>query len=156
MPDATGELATASVERPEIGASVLRSLIVRGSRLEAAATAAGIDLGLSADEWLILDTLASADGLAMSTLSTHVLSAGASLTRAVDRLVSRSLVYRAPSLTDRRKVEVRISESGRREHAGLTAELAAIENVLRSALADAGIDPDAVVAALASVAAFDN
>ena len=73
---------------------------------------------------------------------------GASLTRAVDRLVTRSLVYRTPSLTDRRKVDVRISDAGRDLHAVVSAELADLTAELDAAMTEEALDPRAVAAVL--------
>lgn len=137
--------STASTDAAPV---LLKALVLRGNDLEAAARTAGAAQELSADEWLILDALAVADGLSMSALSTQTLSSGASLTRAMDRLVGRSLVYRSPSVRDRRRVEVRISATGRDLHAKMGGRLGGIEASLRSALAQAGVDPDAVAAAL--------
>ena len=73
---------------------------------------------------------------------------GASLTRAVDRLVTRSLVYRTPSLTDRRKVDVRSSDLGRDLHGVVTADLADLTAELDAAMAEEALDPVAFAAVL--------
>lgn len=131
---------------------VLKALLLHGHRLQVAASAVGGAFGLTADEWLILDALSAAEGLFMSEVSARSLSSGASLTRAVDRLVTRSLVYRSPSLVDRRKVHVHLSDLGRSVHAEMTAELAALDDDLRAALADVEVDAESVVAALTEFA----
>ncbi|GAC57211.1 putative MarR family transcriptional regulator [Gordonia hirsuta DSM 44140 = NBRC 16056] len=128
--------------------SLLKSLLLTGHRLQIAVTAAGVAHGLTADEWLILDALTTHDGLAMSQVSALTLSSGASLTRAVDRLVTRSLLYRTPSLTDRRKVEVHLSDLGRELHGQMTAELAEINHDLHACLAGGSVDPEAAAAML--------
>lgn len=145
MSDTRGDEATviASATAP---AGLLKALVLHGHRLQNAVSAVGAAHELTADEWLILDALSTHDGLSMSQVSALTLSSGASLTRAVDRLVTRSLLYRTPSLTDRRKVEVRISDLGRSLHGEMTAELAEMDRSLHSALAD--VDADAVVALL--------
>lgn len=151
MNDTRGdETALATPSAPP--ADLLKALVLHGHRLQNAVTAAGTAHGLTADEWLILDALHTHDGLAMSQVSALTLSSGASLTRAVDRLVTRSLLYRTPSLTDRRKVEVRISDLGRELHSQMTAELAGINHDLRSALADNAVDPETVAAVLSGLA----
>ncbi|GAA3966048.1 MarR family winged helix-turn-helix transcriptional regulator [Gordonia caeni] len=129
-------------------AGLLKALVLHGHRLQNAVSAVGAAHELTADEWLILDALSTHDGLSMSQVSALTLSSGASLTRAVDRLVTRSLLYRTPSLTDRRKVEVRISDLGRSLHGQMTNELAEMDRALHSDLADAEVDPDAVAALL--------
>lgn len=141
-------LATSSANPVDL----LKALVLHGHRLQIAVTAAGATHGLTVDEWLILDALSTHDGLAMSQVSALTLSSGASLTRAVDRLVSRSLLYRMPSLTDRRKVEVRISDLGQELHGQMTAELAEINHALHSGLADGSVDPEAVAAVLSGLA----
>lgn len=145
--NADGSLATAEA------AALLKALVLYGDRVRTAVSAVGAEHGLPADEWLILDALSAHDGLSMSQVSALTLSSGASLTRAVDRLASRSLLYRTPSVTDRRKVEVRISDLGRALHAEMTDGLDGLEAGLRTALADAEMDADAVAAVLTALAA---
>ncbi|MBM7369494.1 MarR family transcriptional regulator [Gordonia hydrophobica] len=147
MSDTVGAVHTSAV-----GAStdLVKHLLLGAQATSAALTAIGARHDLTVDEWLILDALDSADGIAMSAISQQTLASGASLTRAVDRLVTSSLVYRAPSAVDRRKVEVRISALGRERHAAMRSEVQALDLALRSILA---ADADSVTAALAQVVA---
>lgn len=145
--------AAAAAPTPPTVASdeLLKLLVLQGHRLHSAVSAAGATHQLTADEWLILDALHSHDGLPMSQISALTPPSGASLTRAVDRLVSRSLVYRTPSLTDRRKVEVRISDLGRNLHVAMTADLTDLTTELDAAMAEAALDPVAFAAVLGSL-----
>lgn len=142
--------AAAAAPSPRAAASdeLLKALVLQGHRLHSAVSAVGAAHQLTADEWLILDALHSYDGLTMSQISALTPPSGASLTRAVDRLVNRSLVYRTPSLTDRRKVDVRISDLGWDQHAVVSAELADLTAELDTAMAEEALDPGAFAAVL--------
>lgn len=148
MTSSTDTAAAASSSPTVAPDELLKSMVLQGHRLHSAVSAVGATHQLTADEWLILDALHSHDGLPMSEISALTPPSGASLTRAVDRLVSRSLVYRTPSLTDRRKVEVRISDLGRDLHAAMTADLADLTAELDTAMAKAALDPVAFAAVL--------
>ncbi|NLG45709.1 MarR family transcriptional regulator [Gordonia sp. (in: high G+C Gram-positive bacteria)] len=138
MSDATAPapVSVATVASTEL----IKNLLLGAQATTAAITAIGAQYDLTVDEWLILDGLDSSDGATMSEVSVSTLASGASLTRAVDRLVTRSLVYRTPSATDRRKVEVRISDLGRDLHAQMRRQVSELETSLRSALDVAGTD----------------
>ncbi|MGB3697626.1 MAG: MarR family transcriptional regulator [Gordonia sp. (in: high G+C Gram-positive bacteria)] len=135
-----GTTAPAMSTEPATSTELVTNLLLGAHATTAAVAALGARLDLSVDEWLILDALHRADGVSMSEVSARTLASGASLTRAVDRLVSRSLVYRSPSATDRRKVVVRISDLGRDLHARMAAEVAGLETALRSGLPSDGVD----------------
>ncbi|QRY63036.1 MarR family transcriptional regulator [Gordonia sp. PDNC005] len=141
MSDAAGPAVAAT--GLESSTDLVKNLLLGAHATAASLAAIGTNRELTVDEWLILDALGNADGLSMSTLSRRTLASGASLTRAVDKLVTASLVYRAPSATDRRKVEVRISELGRERHAEMSDEVRALDSTLRSLMgADADIVAD--------------
>ena len=52
----------------------------------------------------------------MLELAGHVTISGATLTRVVDKLVSKALVYRALSPVDRRQIRVRLAPLGHQVH----------------------------------------
>lgn len=138
MSDATAPAPVSAVTTAST--ELIKNLLLGAQATTAAITAIGAQYDLTVDEWLILDGLDSSDGATMSEVSVSTLASGASLTRAVDRLVTRSLVYRTPSATDRRKVEVRISDLGRDLHAQMRRQVSELETSLRSALDVAGAD----------------
>jgi DNA-binding MarR family transcriptional regulator len=72
---------------------------------------AGSDLTL--DQWRVLQTLADLGPLSMSDLSGRTRISGPTVTRIVDRLVERSLLYRNVDATDRRRILVHAAERGR-------------------------------------------
>ncbi|WP_051198510.1 MarR family winged helix-turn-helix transcriptional regulator [Gordonia shandongensis] len=99
----------------------------------------GDQFDLAVDDWLILGVLRDGEGRSMSEVSSQTVASGSSLTRAVDRLVSRSLVYRTPGVADRRRVEVRISDAGRDLHDQMAAQVARLEELVAERLgADRG------------------
>jgi DNA-binding MarR family transcriptional regulator len=97
------------------------------------------------DQWRVLRLLAdSGEGTAPSELAERARIAAPSLTRLVDTLVDRALVYRRPSAVDGRRIDVHLSDAGRALLDRLTAIVAAHEaaladrvgaDVLRDALA---------------------
>ena len=65
---------------------------------------------------------------------------GASLTRAVDKLVTSACVYREVSQADRRRVEVFLADAGREKHAEISAALTDLESLLDQVLHTAEIE----------------
>ena len=102
--------------------------------------------GPGLDAWRVLDLLADGDGHPMSEIAGHVMVPAPTLTKIVDRLVERGLVYRRPDEIDRRRVLVLIAARGRELHDGLAPRVAAVEREVRDAL---GADAARVLAALA-------
>lgn len=70
---------------------------------------------LSVEQWRTLDYLAFSGPSTMSVLAVVTTVNGASLTRLVDHLVERALVYRDSDSQDRRRVLVHLSGRGRRK-----------------------------------------
>lgn len=83
---------------------------------------------LGIDHWLVLDALIASDGLTMAELQSSTLTAGPTLTRVVDKLVTQSLAYREADAVDRRKVRVYLSKRGCKVHDRLRAVVAAVES----------------------------
>lgn len=83
------------------------------------------ELGL--DHWLALDSLATGGGKTMAELQAHTLTAAPTLTRVVDRLVTRAAVYREADAVDRRKIRVHLSKRGIALHDEVAAAIGAAE-----------------------------
>lgn len=66
----------------------------------------------SAEQWRVLDYLDETGPCTMSVLAQGTGTSGATLTRIIDRLVSRALVYRSADGDDRRRVLVLLSDRG--------------------------------------------
>ena len=64
------------------------------------------------DQWRVLRVIGASAGVAMGSLAEQVQIPAPSLTRLVDSLVDRALVYRRQSVTDRRRIDVHLSENG--------------------------------------------
>ncbi|MDJ0458027.1 MarR family transcriptional regulator [Arthrobacter sp. NQ7] len=92
--------------------------------------------GLSLDEWLVIDALTSAPQT-MTDLADYLCITGPTLTRIIDRLVSKAFVYREVEPGDRRKVRVHIASRGKAAHSKTAEELAHIEDAVKTAHADA-------------------
>ncbi|KAA5830076.1 MarR family transcriptional regulator [Saccharopolyspora hirsuta] len=90
--------------------------------------------GLTFDQWLVLDTLATEGGLAMAELAERTTTPGPTLTRLVDRLVSTALLYREVDPADRRKVLVHLSRRGQSEHRRIAPQVATAERELLTGL----------------------
>ncbi|MFF4773608.1 MarR family winged helix-turn-helix transcriptional regulator [Microtetraspora fusca] len=68
---------------------------------------------VSVEQWRILQALADGRGHSMGGLAEAALMPHPTLTKAVDRLVERALVYRGHDPLDRRKVAVYLADRGR-------------------------------------------
>ncbi|WP_371779875.1 MarR family winged helix-turn-helix transcriptional regulator [Streptosporangium subroseum] len=93
--------------------SSLAYLLSRAERsvnrgLAAAVTAEEITV----EQWRILRALADGRGHSMGDLAEAVLMPHPTLTKAIDRLIDRSLVYRGHDPADRRKVAVFLADRG--------------------------------------------
>lgn len=138
----------------------LITLIVHNTKLfNAMVTDLVAGQGFTLDEWMVLDALHRNDGVAMTQISARTGCYGATLTRAVDKLVAGSLVYREASPTDRRKVVVFISDRGREVHEKVRAALTGVEESASQALATAGLSRQAfaeLVGAMATIKVADS
>ena len=68
--------------------------------------------GLSAAQLYVLAQVASAPGASLSELAARTLTDRTSVAAVVDRLLSRGLVERRRSASDRRRVEILLTEGG--------------------------------------------
>ena len=105
--------------------------------------------GVSLDQWRTLRSLSAIEGRTMGELSERLQIPAASVTRIVDGLVDRALVFRHGSAVDRRRVEVLLSEAGGALLVRLEDIAIAHEAQYR---ATAGLSVDDLIAALSSVA----
>ncbi|SDR74721.1 DNA-binding transcriptional regulator, MarR family [Brevibacterium siliguriense] len=102
------------IEHTSTGAN-MRLLSRSANAVERHILAALSDTDLSLDQWRVLEALYEFDGCTMSVLADAVGTSSATLTRVVDRLVTRSLVYRTSDAADRRRVLVRLAQRGIRQ-----------------------------------------
>jgi DNA-binding MarR family transcriptional regulator len=100
---------------------------------------------VSLDQWRTLRALSGLEGRTMGELSDRLQIPAPSVTRIVDGLVDRALVFRHASRTDRRRVEVLLSEAG-------SALLARLEDIALAHesqyAATADLSVDELIAAL--------
>lgn len=68
--------------------------------------------GITVDQWRVLRALGPDDGRTMGELTERLQIPAATITRLVDALVDRALVFRHARATDRRQVEVLLSSLG--------------------------------------------
>lgn len=87
------------------------------------------DSGLKVEDWRVLDDLAARRTVTMSVLAEATLITGPTLTRTVDRLVSKGLMYRTADLHDRRRVLVSLTARGRNLRTRLAPGVAEAERV---------------------------
>jgi DNA-binding MarR family transcriptional regulator len=112
------------------------------------------DEDVSVEQWRVLRALAGVDGTSMSELAERVQVPAPSLTRLVDSLVDRALVYRRQSVHDGRRIDVHLSVTGRELLLRLEAMAAAHEqNLVRRLGAEAFED---VVTCLEQLAPADR
>jgi DNA-binding MarR family transcriptional regulator len=86
--------------------------------------------GCTLDQWRVLRVLADGEGHLMGEVAAGLLLAQPTLTRVVDGLVDRGLVYRRVSDADGRKVAVHLSRQGRLRLVRLDAIVTAHETAL--------------------------
>jgi DNA-binding MarR family transcriptional regulator len=91
---------------------------------------------LTVDEWLVLAALSDTPGLTMARLRAETLTPAPTLTRIVDRLAARAVVFREVDGVDRRKVRVSLSKRGVKLHSRLSP---AIRNVEQSWFIEHGV-----------------
>jgi DNA-binding MarR family transcriptional regulator len=94
--------------------------------------AAAVDRALAAEDvtvedWLVLEALAGIVELPMAQVRAVTLTSAPTLSRVVDRLVSRALVFREVDAADRRKVRIGLSKRGVVLHRRLAAAVHATE-----------------------------
>nr|WP_246781084.1 MarR family transcriptional regulator [Rhizobium sp. BK602] len=70
-------------------------------------------LGLSIEQYRILEALDEHDGISMGELAAKVFVDSPTLTKIIDKMVASSDVYRAPDAKDRRKVLIFRSNKGK-------------------------------------------
>lgn len=93
---------------------------------------------LTVDQWRALDILADGKGHTMSELASTIVVPGPTLTKIVDKLVDRALVYRLVDDRDRRRVLAYLSDKGRRVHAEIEPTVSATEAEAVAGLGDDG------------------
>jgi DNA-binding MarR family transcriptional regulator len=106
---------------------------------EAAIARVLTDSGLKVEDWRVLDDLATRRAVPMTDLAQATLITGPTLTRTVDRLVSKGLIYRTTDLHDRRRVLVRLTPRGRTLRSRLAVAVGEAE---RGAFESWGLDMD--------------
>jgi DNA-binding MarR family transcriptional regulator len=93
--------------------SSLAYLLSRAERSVNRALAAALaSEDVSVEQWRILQALADGRGHSMGDLAEAALMPHPTLTKAVDRLVERAVVYRGHDPADRRKVAVFLADRG--------------------------------------------
>ncbi|MCX5065453.1 MarR family transcriptional regulator [Micromonospora lupini] len=120
---------------PGAPADLLRSL-TRAERLLSRRLGAVLaDEELTTEAWRVLCLLADGQGHPMSEVSAEASLPPGTLTKLVDQLVDRNLVFRRIDPLDRRRIRAYLTARGRREHARL-------DERVRASLADLGVPAD--------------
>lgn len=92
-------------------------------RINASTTALLKEDGLALEQWRVLDCLVGRGEMPMTELAAAVSVPAPTVTRIVDKLVSRALVYRSSGMNDRRRVLVHASQRGEDLHARLAPKV---------------------------------
>lgn len=106
---------------------------------EAAIARVLADSTLKVEDWRVLDYLAARRTVPMTDLAQATLITGPTLTRTVDRLVSKGLMYRTADVHDRRRVLVSLTPRGRTLRNRLTPVIGEAEHAAFESL---GLDID--------------
>ncbi|MGP6175276.1 MarR family winged helix-turn-helix transcriptional regulator [Corynebacterium sp. A21] len=140
------DLATVNYITSSPGSESLVTVLVHTTKVFSAMVAECVSRqGFTLDEWMVLDSIEHNNGSSMSQISAASGCSGASLTRAVDKLVTNSLVYREASQTDRRKVEVFISEQGKAAHRSIQNHLGTLELSVEELIGSSDINRSALI-----------
>jgi MarR family transcriptional regulator, organic hydroperoxide resistance regulator len=99
-------------------------------RIECALRAADI----SSEQWRVLSLLADGTGHPMSEIANYALVPAPTLTKIIDRLIDRTLVYRRVDSEDRRRVLVFLSSRGTDLYRMLGVDVALAERELAETL----------------------
>lgn len=97
---------------PSMAPDAVASLLSLARRLERSLNSALAEDGIRLDQWRILHTLSSSPGALMGELAESLGIPSPSVTRLVDELADRGLVFRRPAPEDRRKAGVYLSRLG--------------------------------------------
>ncbi|GHE01178.1 MarR family transcriptional regulator [Defluviimonas sp. 20V17] len=97
-------------------------------------------VGLSVEQYRILEALTQTDGRSMGSLAAVVFVDSPTLTKIVDRMVSSGLVYRAPDANDRRKVLIYRARRGAQIFESLSGVEAELQAELARVLGDEGLE----------------
>ena len=108
-------------------------------------------LGLSADQWYVFDLIVRHDGIAMNDMARTLAIPAPTLTKFVDRLVTKALVFRLADHEDRRRVLVHASRRGTEAHAGTLPLVREAELDFLGSLPLTGRQRDAFRASLTAV-----
>ncbi|MCF0095038.1 MarR family winged helix-turn-helix transcriptional regulator [Micromonospora sp. MH99] len=123
---------------PGAPADLLRSL-TRAERLLSRRLGAVLaEDDLTTEAWRVLCLLADGQGHPMSEVSVEASLPPGTLTKLVDQLVDRNLVFRRIDPLDRRRIRAYLTARGLREHARL-------DELIRASLADLGVPADAAL-----------
>lgn len=96
--------------------SLTARLVTASRQLTAAVEAVLAAEQLTVDDWLVVEALAGVDELAMTDLRARTLTSAPTLSRVVDRLATRALLFREVDATDRRRVRLHLSKRGEALH----------------------------------------
>lgn len=110
--------------------SALRLAILEARRLTLNLNPILVAEHLSLEEWLVLDTLSEHDGLSMSELGAGNLASNATLSRHVDSLATRGLVFREVAFEDRRRIVIHLYKRGRDLQRHVASRLLAKEQAI--------------------------
>lgn len=99
----------------------LLETISSARRLERRLNAVLAEDALKADQWRILQTISHSPGVLMGELAESLVIPAASLTRIVDEMADRGLLFRRPAPDDKRKAGVYLSRLGSEQLARATA-----------------------------------
>ena len=119
---------------PRTATGLAGSLRLLNAHLQRRVAAALAGVGVSQEEWWVLEDLVARPGRPMSAISTSLVLPPPTLTKIVDRLVDQNHVHRRGDPADRRRVLLHPTERGRDRAAELGVLVAATERELAALL----------------------
>jgi len=101
--------------------NIARHLIDIATEMRASIDRRVTPLGISGAQWVVLVRIASGVGASAADLCRTIGYDSGSMTRMLDRLEKRGLIYRSRSVEDRRVVELHLTDLGRELYPQLTS-----------------------------------
>ncbi|HAQ01179.1 MAG TPA: MarR family transcriptional regulator [Rhodospirillum rubrum] len=109
-----------TAETYDAARNIARHLIDIGTELRAAIDRRSIPLGISGPQWVVLVRIASGVDTSAAELCRTIGYDSGSMTRMLDRLEKRGLIYRRRSIEDRRVVRLSLTDLGKELYPQLT------------------------------------
>jgi DNA-binding MarR family transcriptional regulator len=131
----------AQIETPATTRGPITQLLSQAERRVARRVERAVQTGgVSLEHWRVLSLLSDGAGHPMTEIARYAMVPAPTLTKIIDRLVEKNLVYRRVDDADRRRVLVFVAARGRDLQRRLAAKVAAEEAAFAELLGEADVE----------------